>query len=65
MKKTLKEFIKKENQPMRQSMYWIIYVSFAYVIALKTVEYSIMASYELIETTPAIAQYSEILTFFL
>jgi len=61
MKKALQDFIKRESQPMRQSTYWIIYISCACVFALKTIEASAMASYQLILMHPELASHSSII----
>ena len=58
------EFLAKQSQPMRQSMYWFIYVSCAYILALKTVEASTLARFELIRENPEIAQYSNFMSYF-
>lgn len=63
-KQDFKDFLKEQSQPMRQSMYWMLYVSCAYILALKTVEASALASYELIKTTPELAQYSTLMSYF-
>jgi hypothetical protein len=63
-KQDFKAFLKQQSQPMKQSMYWIIYVSCSYILALKTVEVSALASYELIKSTPQLAQYSTFMSHF-
>jgi len=60
MKQFFKDFLKKESQPMRQSTYWIIYISSALVFVIKTVEASALASYELILIHPELASHSTI-----
>jgi len=58
MPKTVQQLLKKEQQPMCQCTYWIIYLSVGMVYLLKTLEASAHASYSMIAYYPEIAQHS-------
>jgi uncharacterized membrane protein YcaP (DUF421 family) len=66
MSQAVQDFLKKENTPMSQKTYWIVYIATALTFMLKTIEASAFKSYELIQILPSLGQYSGLVnTFFL
>jgi len=66
MSEAVQQFLKKEQQPMCQCTYWVIYLAVGLVYVLKTLEASAHGSYNMISAYPEIAEYSSLVkSFFL